>query len=263
MQSFLVTFFIAYLLYCFFSYLFHSLQKTPIIREFKFKPIYLFSPSYFFAKHFKQNLSKNEKTCLLKFWNIGNLIISIIFFIFLFFLEMSNSTTSPINLKPFSLFIFTLWLIRCISRSLEIIVAFFKDITTKESSSTLTKSDRIKLATISYLEVIFNFGILYFILYILSSNIKVNSLYLNLLISDIKNLILLGTSYTLDENILTSINNYYPANIFYFTFSSFFISTGTRVVGINPLFILQLSTSLSLVVFAIAGYISDIKNPSE
>lgn len=247
-------FLLAYFTYFILSYSIHSSQSYSKTINLELKPSYLLSPSYFLAKVFKENLSKEEKTNLLKFWNKTNFGISIIFFILLIPIGSLNFEISSINLKKeyfFFLFCTTIWGIRCISRSFEIIIAFFKDITTEGSNSNLSKYDRIKLATVSYLEVILNFGALYFLIF----NLNPNAL-------DISNLILNGNKYSIDNNMIISTSTFYSNSIFSFTFSSFFISTGTKIVGINPLFILQLSTSLSLLIFAIAGYISDIKNLS-
>ncbi|WP_298066260.1 hypothetical protein [uncultured Cetobacterium sp.] len=252
-------FLLAYFTYFILSYSIHSSQSYSKTFNLELKLSYLFSPSYFLAKVFKENSSKEEKTDLLKFWNKVNFGISIIFFILLIPIGSLNFEIFSINLKEkyfFFLFCTIVWGIRCISRSFEIIIAFFNDITTEGSHSYLSKYDRIKLATISYLEVILNFGALYFLIFNLNSNI-------DMINSDITNLILNGNKYIIDNNIIISIPTFYSNNIFSFTFSSFFISTGTKIVGINPFFILQLSTSLSLLIFAIAGYISDIKNLSD
>lgn len=250
-------FFIAYSLYLLFSLFYHWFSGSEKNEDFNtnLSFIYLFvSPSYFSAKFYKANLNEQELTFTLKRWNIGNFFISLSFLMILsiaFFINLSNLK----NNSTFFLFLTYFWGIRCFSRSIEIILAFFKDITTKGNSSSLTKYDRIKLATISYIEVILNFGIFYFLFYNFYPNVP-------MLHSEISNLILKGTEYIIDNNKIVSIPIFYSNNIFYFTFSSFFISTGTKIVGINPFFILQLSTSLSLLIFAIAGYISDIKKLS-
>lgn len=249
MQNFFI-FLLAYLLYSLFSIFFHSFKSStkPLNLNLNLNIKYLFSPSYFFAKLYKQNLSREDKTNLLKFWNHLNFVFTVIFSILLFTIGLLQFNIFYIDLKKFKfilLFITFFWGIRCISRSLEIIFAFFKDITTDENNSNLSKYDRIKLATISYLEVILNFGILYFLIFNSVSDTMI-------FYSEITSL------------IATNIpkNPYYSNNLIYFIFSSFFISTGTKIVGINPFFILQLSTSLSLLIFAIAGYISDVKNIS-
>lgn len=261
MLFYFINFLITYFIYFISSCLFHSLhlilfEKKTIDKLKLF--IYILSPSYFFAKNSKKNKTAEEITSLIKFWNLGNFIISFSFFISLCFLSIKKDVHLLLFLSMF-------WIIRCVSRSLEIIIAFFKDITTEGSRSNLIKYDRIKLATISYLEVILNFGILYFLLYNLELNL--NSLFYILNIDDIplnlrafildtKNLYPNIKLIFSDLKLLTPNRN----NVFYFILASFFTSTGTKVVGINPFFMLQLSTSLSLLVFGIAGYISDVKN---
>jgi hypothetical protein len=87
---------------------------------------------------------KEELGRFIKYSNYGNLLISIIIFII---------TCVFYSQKYWLLLGFVFW--RFVSRSLEIMIAFVKDVTSKsKKSSYLDKYDRIKLATTSYIEII-------------------------------------------------------------------------------------------------------------
>ncbi|MGL5051539.1 MAG: hypothetical protein ACRC6E_13065 [Fusobacteriaceae bacterium] len=187
---------------------------------------------------------KGSKRNKIKEWNRNNIIFGASAGLVILLLEFSS-----INIPRDSWemrFILVFWAYRTVSRSFEIIIAFYNDVTKDigVNNSRLKKSERIKLATTSYFEVILNFGILYCLIY----NTAVGTPLFNFfkwICPDIKELIC-TTEFT--RNIAT------------FIMSSVFTSTGTKIVGINPFFILQLLTSLCLIVFAIAGYMGDVKD---
>lgn len=262
----------AYLTYFLATFLFH-LTFSSIPNKLQFN---LFSPSYSFAKFFKGNLKKKPRARLIKRWNKNNLLVSFALIFSSFILSFNNFfiPLTDINLiKDLKLLIFLILLIfiRCFSRSYEIIRAFYKDVTNNKNLSKLNKYRRIRLASISYLEVIFNFSTLYFLIFLFVENttplpeISFFNMHsdLKIFVNDIPNLILKNEELKIIGSKIITTSTYYPTNILYFILASFFISTGTRIIGINPFFLLQLATSLSLLIFAIAGYISDIKNHSD
>ncbi|MGL6130995.1 MAG: hypothetical protein ACRCZ9_05215 [Fusobacteriaceae bacterium] len=202
---------------------------------------FIISPDYISAKICKKmNGSRKNK---IKEWNRNNIILGFIVIAVILVLEFSsiNIPRDSFGMK----FALIFWAYRTISRSFEIMIAFYKDVTKdpEKNDSKLLKFERIKLAVISYFEIILNSGILYYLIYNAKVDIPLFNFF-NSICPDIQNLIC-GSGFN--------------PKIIPFVMSSVFISTGTKVVGINPFFILQLLTSLCLVVFAIAGYMGDVK----
>ncbi|MGL6167733.1 MAG: hypothetical protein ACRC0Y_05520 [Fusobacteriaceae bacterium] len=179
----------------------------------------------------------------IKEWNRNNIILALIAVGVIILLEFSsmNIPRDSWEMK----FVLVFWAYRTISRSFEIMFAFYKDVTKnpEKNESKLLKFERIKLAVISYFEIILNSGILYYLIYNAKVDIPLFNFF-NSICPDIQNLIC-GSGFN--------------PKIIPFVMSSVFILTGTKVVGINLFFILQLITSLCLVVFAIAGYMGDVK----
>ncbi|MGL4998075.1 MAG: hypothetical protein ACRC5T_03830 [Cetobacterium sp.] len=201
----------------------------------------IISPDYISAKICKKmNGSRKNK---IKEWNRNNIILGFIVIAVILVLEFSNTNILRDSFRMKFALVF--WAYRTISRSFEIMFAFYKDVTKdpEKNDSKLLKFERIKLAVISYFEIILNFGILYYLIYNAKPNIPLFNFF-NWICPDIQSLIC-GSGFN--------------PKIIPFVMSSLFISTGTKVVGINPFFILQLVTSLCLVIFAIAGYMGDVK----
>jgi hypothetical protein len=137
------------------------IYEIAIEPSFKIPNIFLIltlaTPDYIIARFLKY-LIKNKKSNdqqneaeeyeklgnFIKYSNYGNLLISIIIFII---------TCVFYSQKYWLLLGFVFW--RFVSRSLEIMIAFVKDVTSKsKKSSYLDKYDRINLATTSYIEII-------------------------------------------------------------------------------------------------------------
>lgn len=181
-----------------FSVLLHLVPKIKFLENlfFIFIPLFrlVLSPDYEIANSFKETFSTEEKNTISKpvetitisstlydkfekkkstiiTWNIYNLLVSIISLVFLFNYSIKDST----NLKNiFTLFFFC----RCVSRSFEIIFAFFKDIVDDDVKNPLLKPKiRIILAINSLLETIINFSIFYFLDNLPSTSLKDSFLY--------------------------------------------------------------------------------------
>jgi hypothetical protein len=133
-----------------------------------------------------------------------------------------------INIK-FLFFIASFLLVRSIWRSFEISYAFTKDAIKKEKKSTgLTSGERIILGINSYIEIILNYSLVYYIF----------ALYQNEIIF---------RNFSQFERLSNAI------------FRSVGISTftGIGVLNLDIIAVVQLFTSLSLVYFAFASYIGN------
>ena len=129
---------------------------------------FLLSPTYFYADYRKDKVEKASgkmaRTELIKKYNKRYLFASMI-------LAFGLGVTYQWNEYPeviYSLVIgLIIWLFP-FSRSNEIFYAFIKDaldkVSHKDSHSELKFSDRIRLALNSYLELVVNFGILFYLL---------------------------------------------------------------------------------------------------
>jgi len=113
-----------------------------------------------------ENYSKS-KAQLIKYFNWLNLVLTLglaIFMILKFdFWELKNHNIlgNSIFNRAFLFFIF----IRSFSRSLEIIYAFYGDVATrkgKEKTTNLDRYDRLSLAVTSYIEMIISYSIFYY-----------------------------------------------------------------------------------------------------
>lgn len=115
----------------------------------------LYSPDYCCTYIYKNFLFKTEKererrAKIVKSFNVENILLSFFFGIILIFLFnfAKNSTL-------FETFLFFMG-VRFISRSMEIIISFLKDILDKEKTSSLRKPERIRLTFYSLFEVVFS-----------------------------------------------------------------------------------------------------------
>ncbi len=132
---------------------------------------FLLSPTYFYADYRKNKVEKasgkTARTKLIKKYNKRYLLASMI-------LAFGLGTTYQWNEYPeeypviYSLVIGSIIWLFPFSRSNEIFYAFIKDaldkVSHKESHSELKFSDRIRLALNSYLELVVNFGIIFYLL---------------------------------------------------------------------------------------------------
>lgn len=238
------------------------------------KTLLIFTPDYFFAKKFKP-ICKTEKSAYIKLMNHYNIWLALIvflvclaipvkivmLFIAILYISIDNYRNS---IKKFSIILAILLFIeefiypiypskpilffgtgfigyRCISRSLEIIVSFYNDVCSSCKTSLLTSKDRVDLAIKSYIEVIVNYAIFYYLLGIVKVHFE-NSELLEMLYISKDNL-----------EIIPSL------------FKSIGISTFSDVgsYGLDIFSSFHLFTSFVLVVFAIAGYISNIADENK
>jgi len=129
---------------------------------------FIFTPTYLFAEHKREGLSKEKKADLFKEYNSRYMWVSIL--TLGFFLVMSNKYRFNEYLDDSYKVIYIvttcilIWFLP-FSRINEIFHAFIVDaidkVSNKNSSSALTYGDRITLALRSYLELVFNFAIIY------------------------------------------------------------------------------------------------------
>ena len=239
----------------------------------KFESFYYFfiSPDLYFAKQEKYILENQYDTEEILFmpeifnirpsneykakaiisWNLRNLYFSIISFIIIslvFYKSKSN-----INF----IYLFTIFFVcRTISRSIEIGVAFFKDITdSKMKNPFLNSNNRIKLASKSYIEIIFNFATLNFLGTIIYNEFKHTYLKycFEILNNNIPQLIFNFNNKTIlfSDHISISDN---PIDIL---LKSFGITTFTNASVTSLSGIIQIMTTLILVLFALAGYLNN------
>ena len=245
-------FILSFILYVLFTFCFHKLKFINLKSIFlilknlvlKYGIIFL-SPDFYFANQFKPKSSFFKREAIIR-WNHLNISFPLIIAILLFFCSDYIFSKLFLNEKLY-IFVSLFWFFRIRSRSIEIILAFFNDVITSKNTSKLSKFERIKLAAFSYFENILNFAIFYlfsynyFYYYGIFSN---TSPYLSSLFEELK------TIYPPDQSL----------NIIFFISKSFYISTGTNVGGLNLFFALQILTSLTLVIFAVAGYLGNVKN---
>ncbi len=172
-SSFLAAFFV-YFLVLFLAKLFHlrcyvKFSFKSLLKEVWKNKSRLYSPDYCTASIFK-SLSGHDfelfkrnyyQTIFIKVWNKYNIIISGVWYLLIgifFYLELILD------------FLFWFSSVRFFSRCSEISIAFYKDVVSKpknkmsERNTFLTKYDRIRLATVSYVEIYILSASLYFTL---------------------------------------------------------------------------------------------------
>ncbi|MBN4074891.1 hypothetical protein JYT99_03065 [bacterium AH-315-E09] len=203
---------------------------------------YLLSVDYWSAASFKTNIAASDKKCLASFMkksNWINFILSTVVFISLITILCFSGQK---NLPDLYVLVKLIWVIRTISRSFEIIIAFGKDVIDDEvKKSDLKPGDRIKLAIISNFETTLNYAVIYSIYQFSFSEVS-----------------------CVNANCQEVICQ--PDTFSGYFFSSLGVSTFTNVsfsscnTMLQNLFIsLHLITAMSLIFFAIAKYISDKK----
>lgn len=224
----------------------------------KFFLMLILSPDLLAATRAKSILKEIHKTSsdffkakYILYWNYFNFCCGIIFYIILsIYVHLINSETIFIYNKYILYILFAFLVTRCYSRAFELIFAFYKDITDSKRKNPLLKSNRrISLATKSYVEVIFNFATVnFFAAFLCYKDINLNlgnlfSIYYN---SPYDNAFdFLGTN--------SSIN----LNPFSILLRSFGNNTFTDVRLDSFFSVLQILTTLVLVLFALAGYLNN------
>lgn len=127
---------------------------------------------YYIAKYFKNTTlligkqqSKDIRKLLIRYFNYSNLVASIVCTIYLFILFYNVSDgVYDIQIEKL-LYMSGFILIRTCGRSIEIIYAFYKDVTSQRSkTSSLTNAERFKLAIRSFVELLFLYAGVYCIL---------------------------------------------------------------------------------------------------
>ncbi|MFW5794986.1 MAG: hypothetical protein ACOCV1_05840 [Bacillota bacterium] len=191
---------------------------------------FLLSPDYYSASSLKNNnLLKTNKHYYGNFIrksNIYNFIYSGVLFVAIFWL--------PGHLQPILVFIKFFCGVRVVSRSFEIMIAFVRDvIDNNKKTSDIESNERIKLAIFSYFEIIIIYAGIYFLLFDHLQS---------------------GSSVSIFFYIYKSIGISTFTNVSYSCYSNF-IESFPR----DSFKILQLFTSISLLYFALAKYISSKK----
>lgn len=162
--------------------------------------------------------------------NCINLALSFMVFLIFGIIDINNTDKCTLFI------IVSFFLIRAISRSVEIAYAFTKDvIEIDEKNTMLTSGERIVLGIKSYIEIILNYSVIY---YLLSIYQKYNDFFKWFKPWDD----LSDLSFALFRSI---------------GISSF---TGISASNLDYIAIIQLFSSLSLVIFAFAKYISGLSN---
>ncbi|MGL5056536.1 MAG: hypothetical protein ACRC6A_04085 [Fusobacteriaceae bacterium] len=259
----LLSFFFTVIIYNIFSKIFHKIFVCINIRSIISPLFNIFSgfifhllPDFKFAKkekakvdnknlltHFKfksrkkiirltQNQIKvlQRKKNLIISWNLANFSFILIIFIILLIFPTFNIHKILHKYNDFiKLSIVLFFFIRTYSRSYEIIIAFFNDVTKNNPKNPLlTPPARVKLAIISLFETIFNFAVLDYLFSKLGANKKY--FYSNLI----------------------SENDQLPNSLI----SSFGMSTSTAATLKSFTSILQIITTLVIIIFALAVYLN-------
>lgn len=219
----------------------------------------ILSPDFIFANKTKDILTNQSsykskdlrKASYVNLWNKYNLYYSIVFFVLIWWIYSSDILELEFWIGSTGFF-----LMRSLSRSIEIGVAFFKDITdSKRKNPFLNSNERIKLACKSYLEIIFNFATLNFLGTIVYKKIGYSYLKNCFEILENNNSLL---TLNFNDNINFLINyiniNDNPSEIF---LKSFGITTFTNATVTSLSGVIQIITTLILVLFALAGYLNN------
>jgi hypothetical protein len=132
---------------------------------------FMLTPDYFWATYHKNLLAvktgynQRSRSDFVKYSNWINLSFAALLYIVLSTYETMfwQQTTATLSTMIFRSFL----LVRLISRGLEMIIAFYRDVATRTpsvTSSDLSKYKRISLAVHSYFELVIAYAIIYFIL---------------------------------------------------------------------------------------------------
>lgn len=127
-------------------------------------PLILASPSWAVAKFYKSCITnkmgskteatKIEKTLFIAYKNMFNMLVSLLFAIPILIIDLNDFWT---------VFLMSIVVLRTLSRSFEITIAFGQDALDKEKSSLLTSPQRLMLAFTSLFECILNYTIAYYL----------------------------------------------------------------------------------------------------
>lgn len=188
---------------------------------------FLLSPDYYSAASIKNNtllkINKHYYGNFIEKSNLYNFIISLVFSISMFSLIE--------YLQLHLVFLVLFWSIRVVSRSFEIIIAFVRDvIDNNQKSSDIKSAERIKLAIFSYFEIIIIYAGIYFLLSDHTQNHNIDNLFFY---------------------FINSIGVSTLTNVGYFCYNEFIEKSTLYFFKM-----LQLFTSISLLYFALAKYIS-------
>lgn len=255
---------IGFIIYLFFTFLLHCFYKEkhfkflfiPLSIPKQYLILELLSPSYLAASIAKKNIkniffskSPNFSQFLaINYWNKLNLFFSIFFTILAIVITyLFQEVFVNLNYLYFIYLYFIYFYFICFrvfSRSVELIGAFFLDIIDlKTKNLFLNSNDRILLATRSYIEIIFNFTTLNYLASVMYKNNYI--LYENIF-----------TLFKINPNIILNDTNIQMDFIVIFI-KSFAISTLSDATVDSLFSVLQVLTSLVLVLFALAGYLNN------
>ncbi len=215
----------------------YSLKKLRYIKSymedapFKKFVLLLITPNFFWVDYFKQYIKKNRifyQKYLIELNNF-NILISLLFFWVIIMLNFFEANSLHKNLYKF-LFQIILGFAeyRVISRSIEIIYAFGKDVISNKNNSGLNSFMRIGLAIKSYFEIMLNYANRFFLVELLAKN----------------------DATKFPESYLHAFNKSFLINTMLFSSSSeasFFVD-------------LQIISVLTLVILSIAIYAGNTKN---
>lgn len=240
------------------------------IRIFFFTTLYLLvSPDYLFSKiykgileksvdsigmetenetcdsGYKEHINKKARKLFIINSNWANIIVTCVFILFLYI--VSSTKIDIVKDVQVLEFIMLFLLFHTFSRAIEIVIAFYKDVTVTTMTkylqigkrhSSLKRGNRISLAIHSYLEITLLFGMVYF----------VNSLY---------RLSEANSSTHLYVLKLSKLNDSLLENILYsFSLTAFNISFDPNCpLEYNILHVTQVLVGMTLVILSIANYL--------
>ncbi len=184
----------------------------------------------------EENIENSSKANakLIQYFNWINLSVvlgSAILMIVIFDFEFWNNQIPTAVSKTVLIYFF----IRSISRSLEIIYAFFGDVATRKGnvkSTDLDRYDRLSLAVTSYIEMIISYSIFYYLWAVVFIN---------------------NHKFILLDKLIKSVGIMTFSDVHLFNRST----EDIRIFLFNTAVALQIITSIVLVVFAVASYLSD------
>jgi len=185
--------------------------------------ISLIAPDFILAKFFKTKFKENEY--YEEFVEKSN-YLNVILVVLIAFINMFSSINGMFIFKSFFAF-------HIISRIFEITYAFYNDITDDENNSGLKSNQRISLAVNSYFEIIILGGIFY---YLFSDQLLKN----------------LGQNNFIDYLIYSG-----TVSTFNFGFNE------DTTVQLKTITLIQVFSSLNLVILSVAKYVSEKNNGEE
>lgn len=177
----------------------------------------IFSPGYWLAKNCKEMGHAELRAQLITNYNHWNLCLSIVIFVLVIVAQWHGYVLLDITVALLA------W--RLISRSVEIAVAFGKDITSSENLSGLSNTARMELAFFSYVEIFF----------------------------------FSAAFYTADSACFEGLSESILASLYVGTLTN--VPEVAKSLTYAHFAFFQVFATLSLVVLSIAGYIGNIKNP--